>query len=479
MPPVIEPVDAPASSSQAAPPPWGAGPLVWIAAATLVGAAVCWLAARHGYAPDELANVSHSGPWDLFVDPESGVNPPLLRLVVNAGFDTAGSLIWGRALTLACGIAAIPVMAALTRRVAGTTSAITAAWVLALHLDAVRMSAQIRAYSPFLLVTLLHLLAVARWRERPSRTTAVWVTALLLPQLHYFGAPLLLGIAAAAAADPSTRRLWRAYVPAALALLPLVPMMLGGEEARVEMRRPLIEVLAVLGSLGLQAPAVLGQVASAATGLRPDLGLHTAQAVLTAAVAAAAWWFGPRSPLRGLLFGATAGLLGGVLLFSLVQYVRSPVSVMFTAAMLPWIVGLLGAAGPALATALFAAPLGFGLIDIARPWPEDALMAFDRHLPAWETARAGRPIFVAPEHALGGLHVALTGRQLADSAARGAGVCDGDPRCFVYGTIPFRGLVEPSPVDGLLVLVEAAVPTGCVPLAAAKFLAVVDCRLAP
>lgn len=460
-------------------------------AAVAVGAWLRLAAARHGYAPDELANITHKGAWAIITDPESGVNPPLLRLVVNLPFETGGSLVWGRLLSVLCGVLAIPAVAALARRVGGLGAMVAAAWIIALHLDAVRMSAQIRAYSPFVLVAALHLLAVMRWAEAPAerpRRWAVALSALVLPQLHYFGVPLLLGVAAAAAIEPSTRRLWRLYVPAALALLPLVLLITGEHEARVAMKGALSDTLLLMLSLDLQGvPALSGRLFGWLR-LRPDLTDHALQATITSGLLLASVLRArPLSTAARTLVGALVGVLLGVLGFSTVQYVRSPVALYVAVSAIPLLAASLGLArsraGVALAALALVLGLGpalvRGLADLSSPWPEDSAPDFVASFHTHDAARGDRPVFVTPRHALNGVFVAFAARQLMDAPERGAGVCGGDHDCFVWDGIPFRVWTSGPLPDGLVLGVEdidPALRASCAVVEQRPFAVVLDCR---
>lgn len=462
-----------------------------VVAAVVVGAWLRLAAAQHGYAPDELANITHKGALAIVMDPESGVNPPLLRLIVNLPFDTGGSLVWGRVLTVLCGVLAIPAVAALARRVGGLGAMVAAAWIVALHLDAVRMSAQIRAYSPFVLVAALHLLAVMRWAEAPAargRRWAVALSAVVLPQLHYFGVPLLLGVAASMAVAPTTRRLWRLYVPAALALLPLVLLITGEHEARVAMKGALSDTLLLMLSLDLQGGSALASRVFGWLRLRPDLTDHALQAAITSAlVAVSVLRARPLTVAARVLLGALMGVLVGVLGFSTVQYVRSPVALYVAVSAIPLVAAWVGlarsGAGAALAALAITVGLGpalaRGLADLSAPWPEDSAPDFAATFREHDAVRADRPVYVTPRHALNGLFVAFAGRQLMDAPERGAGVCAGDRDCFVWDGVPFRVWTEGAPPSGLVLGVEEINPAlraSCAVVAERPFAVVLDCR---
>lgn len=464
----------------------------WAAIGVVLAMAVgAWLrigAAAHGYAPDELVNVTHKGAWLILTDPESAVNPPLLRLVVNLPADTGAALVWGRALSVLCGVLAIPAVAALGRRVGGLGGMVAAAWILALHVDAVRMSAQIRAYSPFVLVAALHLVAVMRWADAPDRRRrwAVALSAMVLPQLHYFGVPLLLGVAAAAWTEPRTRRLWWLYVPAALALLPLAAMITGASTARVAMKGSLSDTLWLMASLDLQGVPAVADRALGWLKLRSDLTEHALQALITSALLAASLSRArPLATAERTLVGALAGVLLGVLGFSTVQFVRSPVALYVAVAAIPLLTAWAGrartTAGAALALAVVGAGLGpalaRGLSDLSAPWPDDAAPEFVASFHAHDAVRGDRPVFVTPRHALNDVFVAFAGRQLMDARERGAGVCARDRDCFVWDGVPFRVWTEGAPPDGLVFGVEDIDPAlgACAVVERRPFALVLDC----
>jgi hypothetical protein len=467
----------------------GAG--LGVVAAVAVGVWLRVAAAKHGYAPDELANITPKGALAIITDPESGVNPPLLRLVVNLASDTGGSLVWGRALSMLCGVLAIPAVAALARRVGGLGAMVAAAWILALHLDAVRMSGQIRAYSPFVLVAALHLLAVMRWADAPDqrgRRWAVALSALLLPQLHYFGVPLLLGVAGPALLDPTTRRLWRLYVPSALALLPLVQLITGDHEARVVMKGGLSDTLLLMLSLDLQGVPEWASRLFGWLRLRSDLTDHALQAAITTGLLVVSTWrLRPWSTDTRVLVGALVGVLAGVLGFSSLQYVRSPVALYVAVSAIPLLVAWVGRAKTTLGAVAvvigLAAGLGpglaRGLTDLNQRWPEDAAPDFVGTFHDYDAVRGGRPVYVTPRHALNGLFVAFSGRPLADARERGAGECARDRDCFVWEGVPFRLWTEGAPPNGLVFGVEDIGPLlqlACTVVAQGPFSVVLDCR---
>ena len=206
-------------------------PAYWrgLALITVAGAFLrVLLAARQGFGFDEdFTAVAVSHPVDemlRIVSRDSG--PPLFYLLehVAAGF---GSEPWNlRLVSVAAGIALIPLIAALGRRVGGDTAGLLTAMFAAGLPAALFTSANARMYG--LAGTLVVAAALLLWRaiERPA--TRAWIAFVAVAAAavwtDYFSAVALAGVLVAAAwLRPSRRAYALAWFGFAVAVATLLP----------------------------------------------------------------------------------------------------------------------------------------------------------------------------------------------------------------------------------------------------------------
>lgn len=313
--------------------------LAWVLVSAVVLATVAFGVrvprGQHAYTSDEVGHFEVGDLAHEFWAQETGVNPPLFRMLTH-GAPTPGARVEaGRAISvgssaLAAGLLVVAGALITGRWWAGALGAVPFAVVE----TSVRATAQARAYGLLALGTALFLVALHLWVRRPEdrrRQAAVAVAALPLAWIHYVTIPWLLALAAVAAiVDRSLRRLWVLLVPAGVAALPLVARILAAEGRRV----------APSGTLGQLTDLLLGW--NTPTPWQP-WGWSTGLSVLTPWVALL--WGLPLLAGRRLSVGmrvqvaSTWSVVGILLAFHTSQAVRPP-SLVF----------LLVVGGPALLT---------------------------------------------------------------------------------------------------------------------------------
>ena len=209
-----------------------------IVALTALGA---WLRFKHLYLPitsDEMGLVQPLSFLGILLEEETGVNPPLHRLVFNLLMPSIDATIMGgRIVSLICSVASIPMAFVLGKRVAANPVAgLIVAGTFAFAPNAVTQSAMFRSYSLWLLITLWHLLAATRYLTAPEGkqkgpAIALVISALLMPQLHYISIPILLGEGFALLfLFPKHRRGFSLFIPAGALIVPflfIIPVMTG------------------------------------------------------------------------------------------------------------------------------------------------------------------------------------------------------------------------------------------------------------
>ncbi|MBT3220701.1 MAG: hypothetical protein HN348_16565, partial [Proteobacteria bacterium] len=180
-----------------------------------------------GYSSDEMAMLQPWGFWQILTDPESAVNPPLLRLMFNVPFDTAHTLYYGRLFSFCCNIVAIGLAFWLGRLVSRSNlGGLVAAGLVVFHPYAGLQASIFRSYSAWMLIAFWHLISLCRLVEtRGDRSVAVaiqvGVSAFLLPQIHFFSVPILLAEGLALLTlFPANRKDFLLFVPAGLGFLP-------------------------------------------------------------------------------------------------------------------------------------------------------------------------------------------------------------------------------------------------------------------
>ena len=153
--------------------------------------------------------------------------PPLYHWAVSLVFAIAKTDQAARWFSLVCGVATIPLIALLGRRLGGYAAGIAAAGLLAISANHVLMSQLGRAYAPLILLATVTILLAWRLREHDSwRDWAAFVVAAwMLVATHYFGGVLLIVLGVLLLAEKRGKSFGRAIAAAivlAIAGLPLV-----------------------------------------------------------------------------------------------------------------------------------------------------------------------------------------------------------------------------------------------------------------
>ena len=455
----------------ASPPPPRMGPRdplpALLAAAALglaVAAAWAWRAPTlaWGYTPDEVGTVTVGlSAWGILTEDESGINPPLLRLLNLFGtpWDTPAL---GRQLSMTASLAAVPLAFLAGRGAAGRDRAaswlagLVAAALLASHPWTIRYAGLFRAYAP-LSATLLALLAAIGWAEgSQGRTRRVAVAcacacAAVAPWWHYLAVPVLFGMGLVGLGAWRRAR-WLVLPPlvAGLSILPMAPRILAGSSRRVAPMEPLTETVLKLASLGLPPPdwyvRTVGRAYFLATGAYPPQGEVAVGALLVVVVVALLGW----GRLTWTARMAVAGLVAlgvAVLVVGRVQYVRPATVVIVVTLVAPVLAGLarLTAWRPLSAAVLALQIAWLGPALHARHARDAASADWGLAVPeivarsrAWDGVRGGRPIYVHPSHGLYTLWFHLA-RQHPRNAPKGPG-CAGYNPCFTRDGVTWAGV---------------------------------------
>lgn len=458
---------------------------VGIAGAVAILAVAAWLRwplLELGFTSDELANIMVGDAARIFGDPESGTNPPLLRLLFNVPFEDAATPVWGRGFSFVCSVLSVGAAYGVGRAAAGghVGGGWLAAALVALHPVHMRYGAIFRIYAWWSLTMGLHLWAAGRVlqaaREGARAPRVAWAvavgTAALLPWIHYLSVPVLLALGLAVLLEPG-RRLFAAYVVAALGVLPLVPKVLHDTGRRVAPQGEQgLALLAKMFGLDLVPPpqaADLGARWLRATDPEavfvwgPTMGLSLMGVV--AWVALTAW---RRPATAGLAAAASVGLGVGIAVLGRIQYVRDPTMVMAVTVMAP-VLAAWGLGGRRVGWRL-----GASLLVLAWVFPElgprlayhrgraleqDAPRAVLAHL----AEGPERPVHVRPDHALWTLWFHATGQHAR--RARGGDACGAHRPCLVLEGVPWKGLREAVPPDdaGWFVDLDVGAPPPALP----------------
>lgn len=450
-------------------PPAHLGSRLALAAITVVGLGLRARDAMRGVSPEEAGDLRHGSAWKLWIDREIGVNPPLLKWLVNLPFECWDSLWFGRLLSVVCGTLAIVLTFAVARRVArGADSAgLVAAGLLAVHADAIRNSAEFRPYGVWQMVGALHLLALFRLlddRASVSARRAVMVTAVLLPQLHYFGLPWIAALALVLAAQAGTRPLARLYAPAFLLVAPLLLVSVATPSLRRPDGHAVLHTLLGISSMELPSPAAFAAPIIDSLGISRSEFYMVEHGLFALAVAALLLPFAlaarPLSTPERLVLAGAGSVLVSVLTLGQLHLVRSPI-VMMTLTSLP---AALAAApfalpsGPGRLTARVAGVvvLGTGLIAFWTRAPEvNRSLWPDRFASTWhdhDAVRAGRDVVLYPQATEMMLYLTLSHH--AWDQVDGTSRCpDGTDHCFTWEGARFVVLPKwtGTPPDGLLV----------------------------
>lgn len=492
------------AASQGAPMTTSRG-AAWFALAvlTLVGAWLRLPVLEHGVTPDEFATIVHGNAWLIFSDPESGVNPPLIRLLFNVPFEEPGALAAGRWFSWLCGTLAIPLAFEAARRATGgsVVAGLTAAVLVTFHPYAIRMSGRFRAYTPWMATMGLHLVALHAWRTAVDAAEDVQITrwrriavgtAILLPWWHYQSVPLLLLLGGAFLLDPRWRPAFRFYIPAGLIVSPMAILVLRDTSARVPHSGTLARLMARFLALDLQSMPAVAATARRVIPNAQQFGdpTHLSGAILVSAVLVAAILLllaRRLSDLERVLLYGTVGLLGGSALLSYVQLVRTPTVVMIVVFAAPLLAAVLhhlpGRVLPALASvALLGGLLHGAPPDVARArfTPDsDDLRTFASEFHRFDDARGDLPIRTWPQYTWVGMYYYLEGHHVRH--------LDEDPRascgdgCFEHDGIRFEAIRQWEPATqgpGLYAAfgeMPEADMTACTPLHEARWYHVWRC----
>ena len=441
-------------------PPPPPKPLVRVLLALLVAAAFALRASRFWLArtAEEASDVVHVSLKQILDDSEMGVNPPLLKLILNGLFECSPTIAAGRVLSILCGTAAVLVIFALTRRLArgDDRAALMAAAILALHPYAIQVGAEFRAYAPLSFALSLHLLALASAVDQPpgpSRTRWLWVaacTAFATSQLHYLGLAVMgvLGLMTLVAAR--WRVFMRGYLFAGATMIPWVVIAIGRTGNRQTDTTSIGTTVGRALSTGLRAPQwVLDPwdlvmprwLPGSSFDLFP-MAVLLGLAMLVAARTAFARALEAR-PLWVLAVSSVLALAG----FSVLHHVRTPATMLY---LVPF-AALVSLAPLALPSAraqwagflVLGSLLGAGMNKLGiRPQTYGGgqkAVEIANHWRELDAARAGGPVWLAPYGGVVSVWFAMTGH--AWDATPWQARCDGDYPCFKHDGVEFRGLM--------------------------------------
>ena len=142
---------------------------------------------------DEFANVHPGNAWDILVDAESAINPPIIRWIGNVPFGDLQGMWVGRFVGWVASVASLPLMYLLAARASrSTVGGLMAMALLTVAPVAVQMACRYRSYALWVLFALVHLLMLSRRPRAGARDRRVAsVSAVLLGWTHY----LAIGLA--------------------------------------------------------------------------------------------------------------------------------------------------------------------------------------------------------------------------------------------------------------------------------------------
>lgn len=430
-----------------------------------------------GPTADEVANVDPRGLWAIWADPETGVNPPLFRWLMNLA--PAGQEVsLGRWLSMAAGLAGLTLAVTAARRLQAPLAALTAL-LAAQHYHLLIHSVEARSYGLLGAVLLAQAFAAeAALRDDRLRR---WAPLVLLVAaglwLHYLAWPITAGLVLALAFTAPWRRTLLVAGGAALAAAPLVPRLLAPSPLRHLPDESWAMVLGKLLRFDLTTPAwllapILRPLPRAATEYVPNL-LGVALVVGLLGGRLIGWR--RRAPLERLLLLQWLGLILGATAIATFQNVRPPVVGLSLLLALPPLTAALSPPGRPLLSAALLVPLcgwlTLGNADLMghAPWtpPYRAWSdALDHELAAAppEQVRV-RPGWLTPLYAY-----TLTGRPLTGQQDRDG--CPDGTACFMWRGV--RVIGDDGSGDGWLLVddpallgpEEAACPEGPPPLGA-------------
>lgn len=298
---------------------------------TLVLAAAAWRLAGIDTGPtgDEVANVDPRGFAAIWSDPETGVNPPLYRWLMNVaprGWEVA----WGRSISMLAGLTTVGLAAEATRRLTAGQWPILAAlplFVLVPHHHAVVHATEARAYGllGLLLVGQAFALDAAVRDDRPARWAALAALVAASVWTHYLAWPVIAGLLAALAITAPWRRALVIAAAAAASAAPLVSSLLTPSPQRHLPDEPWPKLLAKLVRFDLDlSPDVLAPLMRPLPPRIAEYGPSSAGVILVV-VLLASRLVGRRSPLERALLGQWLALIAACAWIGSFQNVRPPV----------------------------------------------------------------------------------------------------------------------------------------------------------
>lgn len=440
--------------------PW---PAALASLLVLIAAVPRWIAFQRGYIADEIGWVRDGGWAELYFDGETAVNPPLLRVLINVGFETDVVPDVGRAVSLVASCLAVAVVFSAARRAGRGDLAIAsvAAALVALSPLAVAQAGWFRSYGVLQLVMAWHVWSLVAVADGEGRRGEVHLalSALLLPQLHYFTVPMLLleGLALAVVAGP---RVLAAYVPATLGFLPLAARILAdGAREHLAPTDPWGSVYEVL-TLG-SGPRGVVVLAAAVVAVPAHRAPQRVLALACLAVAGAA-----------ILVGHAHDMRGDLSIVLLPAYATMVTSIAAAAPRIArWLLlaGLCAWVGPPQAERM-----GFEILDRL---PVDGSREIATDLVAGRWDAGGAPIFLYPGHLLHTTHYYATRRPLMDPCPP----WPDDRVCFLVDGTPVVAADELAEVGAGLVLTDLDEPVAelaarCTTLRSTRFYHAYDCR---
>lgn len=449
-------------------------PLPVTASVAALMAVATWLrlaAYTRGVTAEEASDLRHEAASRLLNDPELGVNPPLLKWLVNAPLDCWDSLWAGRDLSVVTSVLAIPVAAALVWRVSrgSALGTLAAAALLAVHPDSVRNGAEFRPYAPWLLTALVHLWSLEHAATRRWAWWTAMLTAVLLPQWHFVGVSWLallgLGQLVAAPSRDTLKRVLGLYGPAALLVTPLLVVGLVHPALRAPHMGAVWGTLRHVLSLDMQMSSALSEPVVRGLGLDAtwfSVVEQTEMAVVLVGLSVLVWaWPGPRTDDDRRVTWATVAIPLSVLVLGQLHLVRSPILVMMLAA---WPALLFGVASRlpargALAVRLVA--IGVFALGIwnrhVRAWTVESADVPPAWVASWSTSPppTDKPVHVYPGGTLAVVYLYATGHAWDRKDGGDRFQVDEDTEGFRWGGATLVELRRWSPdVHGYVVAVD-------------------------
>jgi len=377
--------------------------IIWLAILAFA-AWMRWPGIEAGYTPDEVYTMECCGLLDIWRDPETGVNPPLWRWVLNLPFDSTVAMTAGRWMSFLMNLAVVPLMGFVATRAAKHPAAgwLAAMW-WAVQPEVLRVSSQTRSYSLAALLTMGFFACIPAAAKGDKRAKwGVALCAIAMSWTHYYTVPILIGVGLAWLW--SDRKLFMLLIPSGVAFLPLGFTILSEPGRRVPPTTAPWEQLLKLSSMELRMPGWHGQ--------QSHLALFVVGAVLVII-----WALQDRTPLRRALIGATVGIAAGIFVFNHVQYVRRPASTMMLVVLAPTIAAAITSLRPmAVRAVAVAAALYIGQQSYAERMPYLARERVAQKAPekVRDAIQSGSLekealVYVHPEWQVGVLYHYLTG----------------------------------------------------------------------